>query len=64
MVSRQSGSHFRLAGLERAARMAGEAFGHEDLGSLPANDAAAPGVARFAGLFASLAAAFGSMKLR
>ena len=61
MVSRQSGSDFKLAGLERAARMAGEAFGHEDLGSVPAHGSAAPSVARFAGLFATLAAAFGSM---
>ena len=31
MVSRQSGHSVRMAGLERAARLAGEAFGYEDM---------------------------------
>jgi hypothetical protein len=35
VVSRRSGHSVRIAGLERAARLAGEAFGHEDMPSLP-----------------------------
>ena len=35
MASRQSVPGIRLAGLERAARLAGESFGHEDLAPLP-----------------------------
>jgi hypothetical protein len=31
VVSRQSGYKVRTAGLERVARLAGEAFGHEEI---------------------------------
>lgn len=35
MALRRSGDRMRLAGLERAARFAGEAFAYEDLVILP-----------------------------
>lgn len=35
VASRQPVPSIRMAGLQRAARLAGESFGHEDLPSLP-----------------------------
>lgn len=35
VVSRQSRHSVGIVGLERAARLAGEAFGHEDMQALP-----------------------------
>ena len=35
MASRRSVPSVKIAGLERAARFAGESFGHEDMPSLP-----------------------------
>jgi len=56
---RQSVPSIRVAGLERAARMAGEAFGHEDLGPVPGLSSQAPQTSHLVWLFAALAAVAG-----
>lgn len=59
MTLRQSVPNIRVVGLERAARMAGEAFGHEDLGPLPGFASHAPHTSHFVWLLAALAAVAG-----
>lgn len=59
MTLRQSVPSIRVAGLERAARMAGEAFGHEDLGPLPRFPSQAPQTSHLVWLLAALAAIAG-----
>ncbi|MDP3408153.1 hypothetical protein [Bosea sp. (in: a-proteobacteria)] len=43
----------RVAGLERTARLAGEAFGHEDAASLIGRGFAAPALARWRALMSA-----------
>ncbi|MCO5093012.1 hypothetical protein [Bosea sp. (in: a-proteobacteria)] len=62
MASRQSVSLAGIAGLQRRARLAGEAFGHEDVIGVPAASDALP--ARWLWWLAAVAAAIGLAILR
>jgi len=56
------GTQVKLAGLERAARLAGEAFGHEEAGSLSGSGAASMFPSRWRlRLSAGLSAVMGSL---
>ncbi len=59
MASRSSVSRMKLAGLERAARLAGESFGHEDMPAFSGTVFGAPGHARRLWWFAAAIALIG-----